>query len=59
MTQVPNDIWHYDGYDKMKPFGFPIHGAVDGISRKLLWLTAIKSNNNPVVATALYLRAVK
>ena len=56
---MPNDIWHYDGYDKMKPFGFPIHGAVDGISRKLLWLTAVKSNNNPVVPAVLYLRAVK
>ena len=43
----------------MKPFGFPIHGAVDGFSRKVLWLTVVKSNNNPVVPVALYLRAVK
>ena len=26
----PNECWHVDGYDKLKPFGFPIHGAVDG-----------------------------
>ena len=43
----------------MKPFGFPIYGAVDGFSRKFLWLTVVKSNNNPVVPAALYLRAVK
>ncbi|CAB4004246.1 Hypothetical predicted protein [Paramuricea clavata] len=22
----PNECWHVDGYDKLKPFGFPIHG---------------------------------
>ena len=59
ITRGPNDVWHCDGYDKMKPFGFPIHGAVDGFSRKVLWLTVVKSNNNPVVPAALYLRAVK
>ena len=43
----------------MQPIGFPIHGAVNGFSRKVLWLTVVKSNNNPVVPAALYLRAVK
>ena len=43
----------------MKPFGFLIHGAVGGFSKKVLWLTVVKSNNNPVVPIALYLRAVK
>ena len=23
-------MWHVDGYDKLKPFGFPIHGCIDG-----------------------------
>ena len=54
-----NDVWHCDGYDMMKPFGFPIHGAVDGFSRKVLWLTVVKSNNNLVVPATFYLRAVK
>ena len=22
----PNDVWHVDGYDKIKPYRFPIHG---------------------------------
>ena len=43
----------------MKPFGFPTHGAADGLSRKVLWLTVVKSNNNLVVPAALYLRAVE
>ena len=25
-TKGPNYIWHIDGYDKLKPFGFCIHG---------------------------------
>ena len=23
----PNNTWHMDGYDELKPFGFAIHGA--------------------------------
>ncbi|KAJ7383323.1 hypothetical protein OS493_028868 [Desmophyllum pertusum] len=34
----PNYAWHIDGYDKLKPWGFPIHGAIDGFSRRILWL---------------------
>jgi len=28
--QGPDFLWHIDGYDKLKPFGFPIHGCIDG-----------------------------
>ena len=31
-------MWHIDGWDKLKPYGFAVHGAMDGYSRKLLWL---------------------
>ena len=34
----PGALWHSDGNDKLKRYGFPIHGAMDGYSRKLLWL---------------------
>ena len=27
-----NEIWHMDGYDKLKPFDFAIHGCIDGFS---------------------------
>ena len=53
ITRGPHDVWHCDGYDKMKLFRFPIHGAIDGFSTKALWLTVVKSNNNPVVPAAL------
>ena len=23
-------MWHSDGYDKLKPYGLPIHGCIDG-----------------------------
>ena len=42
-----NDSWHMDGYDKLKAFGFAIHGAIDGFSRKILWLEVARSNNSP------------
>lgn len=38
VNQGPNDSWHMDGYDKLKPFGFAIHGAIDGFSRKIYGL---------------------
>ena len=54
----PNVCWHLDGYDKLKPFGFPIHGCIDGFSRKMLWLHLSKSNNNPQAILKLFLNLV-
>ena len=48
-----------EGYDKLKPFGFPIHGAIDGYSRKVFWLEVIKSNNSATVPAQLYFGVVK
>lgn len=42
-----NYAWHIDGYNKLKHWGFPIHGAIDGFSRKILWLEVARSNNSP------------
>ena len=42
----PNYILHIDGYDKLKPFGFCIQGAIKGYSRRILWLEVASSNNN-------------
>ena len=42
-----NGVVHIDGYDKLKPFGIVIHGAICGYSRKILWLQACPSNNDP------------
>ena len=46
------------GYDKLKPFGFPVHGAVDGFSRKVQWLEVTRSNNAPETVAQFYLDAV-
>ena len=54
----PNSAWHVDGYDKLKPYGLPITGCVDGFSRQILWLKVIRSNNNPVVPAKFYLDAI-
>ena len=46
-SQGPNWVWHVDGYDKLKPYGFSIHGAIDGYSRRVMWLNLTRSNKNP------------
>ena len=47
------------GYDKLKPFGFPVHGCICGYSRKIIWLEVDRSNNNPKVPARLYIDAVR
>ena len=54
-----NYCWHSDGYDKLKPYGLPIHGAIDGFSRRVIWLNVCRTNNNPVIVASFYLKAVK
>ncbi|CAH3142456.1 unnamed protein product [Pocillopora meandrina] len=43
----------------MKPFGFPIHGAMDGFSWKILWLEVTRSNNSPDNTATYFLSTVK
>ena len=54
----PNHIWHIDGHDKLKPFGFSVHGCIDGFSRRLIWLEVGPTNKNPEVIAKYYLDAV-
>lgn len=54
----PNFCWHVDGYDKLKPFGFAIHGAIDGYSRKIMWLKVGPTNNNPQTIALYYVQAL-
>ena len=58
-TKGPNYLWHIDGYDKLKPFGFCVHGAIDDYSRKILWLEVSSSNNDPGIITKYYLDYVR
>ena len=59
LNQDPDFSWHLDGYDKLKPFGFAIRGAIDGYNRKMLWLKVLRSNNSPNKIAAPYLSCVK
>ena len=43
----PNRVWHLDGYDKFKPFGFENRGCTDGDRRYILWLNNLRSNKVP------------
>ncbi len=54
----PNHVWHMDGYDKLKPYGFPIHGCIDGFSRQILWLNVARTNNNPAVIAKFFINTV-
>ena len=54
----PNYAWHMDGYDKLKPWGFPIHGCRDGFSRRILWLKVARTNNLPTVPAKCYVDTV-
>ncbi len=54
----PNHAWHMDGYDKLKPYGFPIHGCIDGFSRRILWLEMARTNNDPAVVANFYLKTI-
>ncbi len=55
----PNFAWDADGYDKLKPYGFPIHGCIDGFSRKLIWLKISRTNNDPAIVAKFFLDAVQ
>lgn len=55
----PNFIWHLDGYDKLKPYGFCIHGCIDGYSRQVMWLEVGRTNNHPGVIANYFLNCVQ
>lgn len=59
ITPGPNFIWHVDGWDKLAPFGIFIHGAIDGFSRRILWLEVNSTNKNPSVIASHYLNTVQ
>ena len=55
----PNYLWHIDGYDKLKPSGFCIHGAIDGFSRWIVWLEVASSNNDPRIVVQYFLDYIR
>ncbi|KAI2645776.1 Methylglyoxal synthase [Labeo rohita] len=57
-SRGPNYVWHIDGYDKLKPYGIGISGCIDGFSRKIMWLEAYRTNNDPRVIAGYFMTAV-
>lgn len=55
----PNFIWHLDGYDKLKPYRFCIHGAIDGYSRRILWLEVGPTNNDAMITVQFFIDFVR
>jgi len=55
----PNKVWHIDGHDKLKPYGFSVHGCIDGFSRRIIWLDVSSSNKRPELVARHYLDAIK
>ena len=55
----PNFLWHIDGYDKLKPFGFCVHGCIDGFSRRIMWLEVGSTNSDSRVVANYFVGCVR
>ena len=53
-----NWVWHVDQYDKLQHYGFCIHGAIDGFSRRM-WLRGYSTNRDPWIIARYYYETVK
>ena len=58
VSKGPNYAWHIDGYDKLKPYGFALHGCIDGYSRKILWQKVLSTNNDPKVVADVFVKHI-
>jgi len=45
----PNYLLHIDGWDIIKRFELCVHDCIDGFLRRIMWLEAGPTNNNPNV----------
>lgn len=59
INRGPNYMIHVDGWDKLKQFGIAVHGAIDGFSRRVLWLKVGPSNKNPRYIAQFFLEYVQ
>jgi hypothetical protein len=48
----PNALWHMDGNLKLKDYGIVLHGAIDGYSRRVIYLEANHNNRGATVLQA-------
>lgn len=59
ISRGPNFIWHFDSYDKLKPYGLCINGCIDGFSRTIIWLDVYSTSSDPRVVAGYYMEAVQ
>ncbi|KAG8715027.1 hypothetical protein FRC09_016995 [Ceratobasidium sp. 395] len=45
----PNFLWHHDGHHKLGPFGFVIHGFIDGYDHMIVGMRASDNNRSATV----------
>ncbi|CAH1115725.1 unnamed protein product [Psylliodes chrysocephalus] len=55
----PNFLWHLDLFDKLKPYGICINGAIDGYSRFIIWLKASPNTNIPKIIAGFFLKSIE
>ena len=51
-------MWHIDGHDKLKQYGFTIHEVIGGLSRKRIWGNVSSSNNNPAYIACYFIQSI-
>lgn len=59
VSNGPDNVWHIDSYDKLKPYGIAINGCIDGFSRNIIWMEANSTNSDPKVIADYYIKAVQ
>ena len=52
-----NALLHHDGNEKLKPWGFYIHGCVDGFSRLIMYLVCC-NNKRSATVESIFMREV-
>ena len=45
----PNSLWHQDGHHSLVTWGFVVHGAIDGYSRLIVFLSCSTNNRSDTV----------
>ncbi len=53
-----NALWHNDANEKLRPWGFWVHGCVDGHSRLIIYLECC-SNKRSATLLILFRKAVR
>lgn len=53
-----NALWHMDGNEKLRPWGFYVHGCIDGYSRRIIYLKC-STNKRAYTVTSFFQSAVK